>query len=121
MSKKWIPQRKILFCAVLGLLLGGCAHHLRPMANDHTIVVPGRSTAGLNQNDARRNTLVAAARLTLDHGYRYFRIAGVDNAAAWPLRPGQAVTINVFRNGEVNAHGPGIWDAQTIGAGVLPQ
>ena len=81
----------------------------------------GRTT-GNGDSDARKNTLVAAARLTLNHGYRYFRIFGVENVtAAWPIRPGVAVTIDVFRDGEINARSPGIWDAQNIGAGALPQ
>lgn len=102
------------------LLLAGCAHHLRPMPDAHAIVVSGRSTANDDAALASRKIMVAAARVTLNHGFRFFRIAGSPRGAAPLIQPGADVTIEVFRDGEIDPRAPGVWDALTIGSGEVP-
>jgi hypothetical protein len=116
--------RKILLGVFCGLALAACAHPVRPMFNAHTIVISGRSTVGSDLNSATRKTLIVAARMTLDHGFRYFKIVGSQNAPSRSdvplIRPGADVTIEVFREGEIDPRRPGVWDAQNIGAGRMP-
>jgi hypothetical protein len=94
------------------------------MLNDRMIIISGHSIAGENQNDATRKMLVVAARMTLDHGFRYFSIVdssnAVNSAKVPSIQPGIDVTIRVYRDGEINPQSPGIWDAENIGAGALP-
>lgn len=112
--------RKIFLGILCSLALSACAHPLPPMQNDHTVVISGRNTAGYNAGDAAQKTLIEAARLTLDHGFRYFRIVGSSNMYSGgppSIRPGADVTIKVYATGEINPHSPGVWDAENIGAG----
>jgi hypothetical protein len=98
------------------LLLMGCAHHMRPMTSDHTLVISGRYTANDEPALASRKVVVEAARLTLNHGFRYFKFAGSAQAAP-SVRPGTDVTIQVYREGDVDPRAPGIWDALDVGTG----
>jgi hypothetical protein len=106
------------------LALSACAHHVRPMFNDRTVVISGKRTVGDSTGEATQKILIQAARLTLDHGFRYFRIAGSQNVPgrgdALSIRPGADVTIEVYREGEIDRRSPGVWDAQNIGAGRMP-
>ena len=92
--------------------LSACASHAPPLAADQTLVVRGRLTAGLAPTDATRTVLVDAARLTVDHGYQYFRIVRASYGGA--IRPGEDVTVRVFLKDGVRAGTPGLWDAQAI-------
>ncbi len=103
------------------LVLTGCAHHLPRMAAGHTIVIAGRYTAGDDAAVASRKVFVEAARLTLAHGFRYFRIAGWQGSQAMPsIQPGARVTIEVYRAGEADPRQPGVWDAMRVGNGDIP-
>jgi len=94
------------------------------MLTDHVIVISGRITASEDRSDTTRKMLVVAARMTLNHGFRYFAIVGLSNASnpvgMSSLQPGSDMTIRVYREGEINPRNPGIWDAENIGAGTLP-
>lgn len=94
------------------------------MPHERTIVISGRSTVGESRNDVTTKMLIFAARLTLDHGFRYFRVVGSPNASTrqrtLSIFPGADVTIEVYRDGEISQRSPGIWDAENIGAGDLP-
>jgi hypothetical protein len=112
--------RKILLGTLCSLALSACAHPVAPMQRDHTIAISGRDTAGYNTSDATQKTLNEAARLTLDHGFRYFQIVGSSNVYSGgppSIRPGADMTIKVYATGEINPHSPGVWDAENIGAG----
>jgi len=111
--------RPILLIALCGLVLCACAHPIPPMRNDRTIVISGKRTAGNSDRDVTQKILILAARLTLDHGFRYFEFAGVPNANGTPIiRPGSDVTIRVYRAGEIDPHRPGMRDAESVAAGV---
>jgi hypothetical protein len=92
------------------------------MPSDHTIVISGRYTARDDPSAASRKVLVEAARLTLAHGFRYFRISGspvTSTRHALPsILPGANVVIEVYREGEVNPERPDVWDAEDVGTGL---
>jgi hypothetical protein len=73
-------------------------------------------TAGLSTTDAARKALSEAAKITVDHGFRYFMIANPQNASASSvvIIPGVNLTIKTFRKGEVKANARGLWDADMI-------
>lgn len=86
-------------------------------------VISGKSTANDSAVAARRKVLVEGAAITLDHGYRYFEILreGTPIASKEPaIQPGADVTIKLFGEGEADPRSPGVWDADAIGAGLLP-
>ena len=116
--------RRIVVSVLCGLALAACAHHMRPMFNDRTAVISGKRTVGDSTGEATQKLLIQAARLTLDHGFRYFRIANSQNVPgggdALSIRPGADVTIEVYREGEIDPRSRGVWDAQNIGAGRMP-
>jgi hypothetical protein len=100
-----------------GLLLTGCLHAAPPMLDAHTAEISGNATRGRNPNDATEIVLFKAAAMTLDHGFRYFRITGADSTVAGDnalIRPGANVTIRVYREGEINPRSTGIVDAEEI-------
>jgi len=91
--------------------LAACATPAPPLAADQTAVIRGRETAGLSQADASTAVLVEAARITVDHGFQYFRIV---HGQAGMIRPGTDVTIQALRSDSVRPGMPGLWDAQMI-------
>ncbi len=90
------------------------------MLDAHTAVISGRATAGSDPRAAFDAVLVQAAKMTVDHGFRYFGVAGSEGGNAPAFRPGADVTIKVFREGEVDPARPGIWDAQQILTAGVP-
>ena len=103
--------------ALLALgLLAACASHMPPLRADGTAVILGSKTDGMSGPDAMRTVLTAGARVTVDHGGRYFRIVGMGSPYGTNLsvRPGANVAIRVYRQGEIEPHAPGVWDAQQI-------
>jgi hypothetical protein len=103
--------------AVAGLLslvlLSGCANHEAPLPNPRNAVISGKDTAGLSPADAQNLILAKAARLTVDHGFRYFALVNAPPAptAMFTLTPGASITIRLFHDGEVKPSKPGTWDA----------
>ena len=92
------------------------------MLDDRLAVIAGRDTVGDNINNATRKTLVKAAAMTLDHGFRYFQIVGASESARGDvsfIRPGADVTIKLYRQSEINPQRPGVWDAVSIATGKL--
>lgn len=63
--------------------------------------------------DARETVLIEAASITVDHGYRFFKLMT-------PVRPGADVTIRVYGQREIDPHVPGVYDANAIAAGQIP-
>lgn len=104
--------RKALGIVLFAAAVAACASHAPPLAADHTVVVRGRLTAGLSPTDATKTVLVDAARLTVDHGFQYFRIVRASYGGA--IRPGEDVTVKIFLKDDVRAGAPGLWDAQAI-------
>lgn len=99
-------------------MLVACAHPAPAMRDERTAVISGRETRGYSPSDAVQKDLVLAAKMTVDHGFRYFRIVsshvpfGAGGDAA--IQPGADVTIRVFHEGETSARVAGIWDAEAI-------
>ncbi|HEV7924381.1 MAG TPA: hypothetical protein VGR14_03440 [Verrucomicrobiae bacterium] len=92
------------------------------MLDDRLAVISGRDTVGDNISNATRKTLVKAAAMTLDHGFRYFQIVGATESVRGDVsfvRPGVDVTIKLYRQSEINPQRPGVWDAENIAAGKL--
>ncbi len=114
------PCRKFLgVLAVLGLAgLVGCASPAPAMRDERTAVISGRETEGAAPADAVQKALLLAAKMTVDHGFRYFRIVGsaspFSTGGDTSIRPGADVTIKVFHDGETSTRIAGIWDAQQI-------
>jgi len=96
-------------------LLAGCANHALPLQSPRTAVISGKDTAGLKQADAQEQILAKAARVTVDHGFRYFTLVNQPSSGptATPATPspGTSITIRLFRDGEIKSIRPGIWDA----------
>ncbi len=97
-------------------LLAGCASHMPPLRADGTTVLLGSRTAGMSIPDAMRTMLAVGARVTVDHGGRYFRVVGTESSYGTNLsvRPGADVVIRIYQSGEVEPKAPGVWDAQQI-------
>jgi hypothetical protein len=94
-----------------------CVHPAPAMLDERTAVISGRETAQSAPADAIQKAMVLAAKITVDHGFRYFRVVGADNQFAMDassIRPGQDVIIKVFHDGETSIRTAGIWDAETI-------
>jgi hypothetical protein len=104
------------------LELTACAHPTRPMLGERTIQVSGRGIAG-DRGEAGSEILTRAAKLTLDHGFRYFRIVNppgaLDERGMLLIQPGTTITIEVYRNGEIGTARPHLWDALAVAGGDL--
>jgi len=96
------------------VVLSGCTTH-QPVWQDRqrVIIVSGKDMAGASQDAAVQRMLARSARVTVDHGFRYFTIVRPVPAPGGPLalRPGADVTIRLFRQGETEYPAPGVWDA----------
>jgi hypothetical protein len=106
---------------VLGMgagLLAGCAHHMPGLSANHMLMVSGRETQSMDAPGTRRFLLARAARLTVDHGYRYFAIVNPAIASGTPdpvsLKPGGNLTIRLYRPGEARMPGYRVWDAYAL-------
>ncbi len=104
---------------VFGLAgLVACASPAPAMRDERTAVISGRETAGDAPADAVQKALVLAAQITVDHGFRYFRIVGSANQSPTgrdlSIRPGADVIIKVFHDGETSTRIAGIWDAEAL-------
>jgi hypothetical protein len=118
----WRHGRNILLGALCGFALSACVSTAPKMLNDRLAVIAGRDSVGDNVNNATRKTLVKAATMTLDHGFRYFQIVGGPESVRGDvsfIRPGADVTIKLYRQSEINPQRPGRWDAEDIAAGKL--
>ncbi len=104
----------LAFAIACSSIAAACISRAPPMLDARTAVIPGRATAGYDSHAALDAVLVQAAKMTVDHGFRYFRIADSEGGNAPSVRPGADVAIKVFRVGEVGPASPGIWDAQQI-------
>jgi hypothetical protein len=105
-------------------LVAGCVSHLPPLRAGQMGVISGRETAGLADNAAQSKVLAEAARLTVDHGYRYFVIlpaparsaagsaAARPTPGALPIRPGLDVSFRPLRNDQAGR--PGVFDAYRL-------
>jgi hypothetical protein len=83
------------------------------MRAGNTITIPGRLTAGLNPADANSKAMSEAARLTVDHGFRYFMLAPGGPAGAQVL-PGKSIVLKLYHKGEIRLTTPGLLDAEAI-------
>ncbi|MGB8365099.1 MAG: hypothetical protein ACLQUZ_09925 [Rhizomicrobium sp.] len=102
---------------VFGLAgLAACASPAPAMRDERTAVISGRETVGDAPADAVQKALVLAAQITVDHGFRYFRIVGSADQSPTDraIRPGADVTIKVFHDGETSTRVAGIWDAEAL-------
>jgi len=118
----WRRGQNILLGALCGFALSACVSTAPKMLNDRLAVIAGRDSVGDNVNNATRKTLVKAATMTLDHGFRYFQIVGGPESVRGDvsfIRPGADVTIKLYRQSEINPQRPDVWDAESIAAGKL--
>jgi hypothetical protein len=118
----WRPSRITFIAALCGCALSACMSAAPKMLNERMAVISGRATVGDNPSNAARKTLIRAAAMTLDHGFRYFLIIRSQNAESIyggvsPIQPGVNLTIKLYREGEINPQRPGVWDAENIAAG----
>lgn len=113
---------RLVVAGVCVLSLAGCVAHMAPLRADHVVVVSGKLTAGDAQPDAVRQALFQAAKLTVDHGYRYFRVLADDtgDGGLSAIRPGVNVAVKLYAEGEIAPHSPGVWDADEILTKGLP-
>jgi len=110
--------RRFMLGIVVSVPLAGCVSHLPPVPDSHVVMVSGRGTAGYDQKNATRMAIVVAARVTVDHGFRYFRVVGSSGAndagGLASLQPGVNFAIRVYDEGETNPHGANLFDAQAV-------
>ena len=104
-------------CLLLLLLpaLAACVSHAPRLQNGNFGVVAGKETAGLDDKAATDKVLVEAARLTVDHGYRYFTLVPGGKASGTAPRDlihaGQNVQFQILRRARP---GRGVWDAYRL-------
>ena len=100
---------------LLPLMLAACVSHAPPLQNGNIGVVAGKETAGLDDKAATQKVLAEAARLTVDHGYRYFTLLpGAKTSGAAPrdvIHAGQTVQFQILRRARP---GRGVWDAYRL-------
>ncbi len=115
-------------CALLSFaLLAGCIGHMPPLRAGQVGTISGRETAGLVPDAARKKVLAEAARLTVDHGYRYFVILpGPPQRNAAPgtvarpgpadttIRPGMDVSFRALRKDQIGRGTAGVFDAYRL-------
>jgi hypothetical protein len=109
-------QNSLRAAALSLILLLSLAAYMPALRGDDVATISGRATAGYNPSDAVRKTLTIAAKITVDHGFRYFRIMGAAGGAdgTASVRPGVAVAIKLYGEGEIDPRSVGTWDAQNI-------
>jgi hypothetical protein len=118
-SRPAAPRGKRL-SLVLPLVLAACVSHAPSLQNGDIGTIAGRETAGLGDNDARRKVLAEAARLTVDHGYRYFvilpvaRLPGAKIDAVPTIHAGQAQRFQIVRRASASRSGDQVWDAYRL-------
>ena len=103
------------------LALAGCATRQPVWQDSQRIInIPGKETAGLAGPVALQRMLAKSARVTVDHGYRYFAVARPQPAAngAVSFLPGGDLTIRLYRDNETRYRAPGIWDAYGLLQGL---
>ena len=99
----------LMFSAVT---LAGCVHRAPLSVHDQTAMISGHNTIHVSMADARQTVLTEAASITVDHGYRLFKVMT-------PIRPGSDVTIHVYGAGEIDPAAPNVYDAHAIAAGRM--
>lgn len=106
--------RNAVISLVLAVSLAGCASH-EPIwhSKQRFVTIRLGDTASLSKEEASRRLLERAARVTVDHGYRYFAInvPSHPQGAAASLPSRADFTIRMYMQGEVSAASPGLWDA----------
>ena len=109
------PLRRGGLLLLLPLMLAACISHAPPLQNGNIGVVAGKETAGLDDKAAAQKVLVEAARLTIDHGYRYFTLLPGAKTSATASRDvihaGQTVQFQILRRARP---GRGVWDAYQL-------
>jgi hypothetical protein len=114
-------SRSPAICAALSfLVLSACVSRAPPLRGGQIGLISGRQTAGLSSDAARNKVLAEAARLTIDHGLRYFILLPAPQmanalaqrtSADTAMRPGVDVTFRALRKEPV---GGGAWDAYRL-------
>jgi hypothetical protein len=105
---------------VIGLaslaVLSACIGPAPALRDGRTAVISGRVTAGLNTKDATTKALSEAAKVTVDHGFRYFMLVNPKNTtlSQAAVLPGADIAIKAYRKGEIRLNTPGLWDADVI-------
>lgn len=111
-----VPGRRVAALALTGAVvcgvLSGCVHRAPESIHDRTAVISGHNTVDAGLEDTTQTVLIEAASITLDHGYRYFRVMT-------QIRPGTDVTIQVYGNGEIDPRTRDVYDANDIAAGKM--
>ena len=102
---------------LLLLALTACVSPAPRLAAGGIGIVTAKQTAGLSDEAARREVLARAARVTIDHGYRYFILLPAANQPA--ARTGTAATIHAgqaqrFRIVRRAPAGAEVWDAYRL-------
>lgn len=110
MSIPRIMASATAFAAIIALT--GCVHRAPPSVHDQTAIISGHNTIHTSMADARQTVLIEAAAITVDHGYRLFKVITA-------IRPGSDVTIHVYGAGEIDPAAPNVYDAHAIAAGQM--
>ena len=121
-----MPIEKSLPASVLLAfgLLAGCVSHMPPLRAGQVGTISGRDTAGLANDAAEKKVLAEAARLTVDHGYRYFVILSGSPQASGPaarpgpagtaIRPGADVRFRALSKDQIGRGATGVFDAYRL-------
>ena len=100
---------------LLPLVLAACVSHAPGLQNGGIGTIAGGVTAGLGDDEARRKIFAEAARLTVDHGYRYFillpmaRVPGARPDVLPAIHAGQPQRFQIVHRASVR--GAQVWDA----------
>jgi hypothetical protein len=110
-------MRLVIISIIALAALTGCATRQPVWQNSQRIVtISGKDTAGVSQQEILQRMLYKSARVTIDHGFRYFAIIRPlpSPDGSIPLRPGNDLTIRILRQGETKYPAPGLLDAYSL-------
>lgn len=96
-------MKKLLF--FMFLILAGCVRSSADMLDERTAIVSARGTAFDSHAGVTKEVLRRAAQLTVDRGYRYFMVLGVEDTTTHSTMyvPGDTHTMGTY-NANVHSY-----------------
>ena len=101
--------------------LAACMHETPVALNGRTATITVPDAGHGDTATVHQEALIKAAMVTLDHGFRYFRISAAPPANPATARQATKFRVTVYRSAEINPLAPGVMDSDKIAAGAFPR